>query len=162
MKFDGEFSVAVTPTEMWEFMLDPENMGSIIPNCQNIEVVDEDHYTAEIGVSVSKISVTFDVNAEILEKRAGEHLRFRLSGSAKEGDSRMESDVEIDLSEAEDGTTDVEWENQVDVTGRIMNMGSRIVKSVGMRQTDRTIENVQEELGVPERAREDDSGSLLS
>jgi len=160
MKFDGEFSVAVGPDEMWAFMLDPEQIGQCIPNCQNIEVIDEHNYTAEIGVSVSKISVTFDVDAEIVEQREEEFLQFRLTGNAKEGDSRMESNVEIHLSEGEDGTTDVEWENQVDVTGRIMNMGSRIVKSVGMRQTNKTIDNVQDELGRPEREQEETGGLL--
>jgi carbon monoxide dehydrogenase subunit G len=160
MEFSGEFSVAVSPAEMWEFMLDPERIGSCIPNCQNIEVIDEHNYTAEIGVSVSKISVTFDVDAEIIEQREEEYLHFRLTGHAKSGDSRMESNVEIHISEGEDGTTDVEWENQVDVTGRIMNMGSRIVKSVGMRQTNKTIDNVQAELGEPERD-DDESGGLL-
>jgi len=162
MKFDGEFSLAASPNEMWEFMLDPENMGKVIPNCQNIDVIDEDNYTAEIGVSVSKISVTFDAQAEIIEKRPNENLKFQLSGSARDGDSRMESNVEINLTEAEDGTTDVEWVNEVEVTGRIMNMGSRIVRSVGMRQTNKTISNVQDELGVPERAQEEESGGLLS
>ena len=161
MKFDGEFSVAASPDEMWAFMLDPEEIGTCIPNCQNIEVIDEQNYTAEIGVSVSKISVTFDVDAEIVEQREEKFLHFRLTGNAKEGDSRMESNVEIHLSEGEDETTDVAWENQVDVTGRIMNMGSRIVKSVGMRQTDRTIDNVQDELGRPEREEEEETGGLL-
>ena len=160
MEFDGEFSVATSPAETWEFLLDPEQVGSCIPNCQDIDVIDDTHYTAEIGVSVSHISVTFDVNAEIVEQREEEYLNFRLSGDAKGGDSRMEADVEIWLSEGEDGTTDIEWENEVDVTGRIMNMGSRIVKSVGMRQTNKTIDNVQEELGKPE-SEEDESGGLL-
>jgi carbon monoxide dehydrogenase subunit G len=158
MEFDGEFSVATSPAETWAFILDPEQVGSCIPNCQNIEVIDETHYTAEIGVSVSHISVTFDVNAEILERQTEELLRFRLAGNAKEGDSRMEANVEVRLDEGEDGTTDVEWENTVDVTGRVMNMGSRIVKSVGMRLTNKTIDNVQDELGRPEK---EESGGLL-
>lgn len=158
MEFEGEFSVASSPSETWAFMLDPEQVGSCIPNCQNIDVIDETHYTAEIGISVSHISVTFDVNAEITERVEEELLKFRLSGNAKEGDSRMEANVEVRMSEGEDGTTDIDWENHVDVTGRIMNMGSRIVKSVGMRQTNKTIDNVQDELGEPEK---EESGGLL-
>ena len=159
MEFDGEFSVASGPSETWAFMLDPEQVGSCIPNCQNIDVIDETHYTAEIGISVSHISVTFDVNAEITEQVEEELLKFRLSGNAKDGDSRMEANVEVRMSEGEDdGTTDIDWENHVDVTGRIMNMGSRIVKSVGMRQTNKTIDNVQDELGKPEK---EESGGLL-
>lgn len=157
MKFDGEFSLASTPAETWEYMLDPEKIGNAIPNCQNIEVIDERNYTAEIGVSVSKISVTFDVDAEIAEMEEEEYLNFQLQGNAKGGDSRMQSEVQIWLSEGEDNTTDIEWENQVDVTGRIMNMGSRIVKSVGKRQTNKTISNVEDELGVPESEKEESS-----
>jgi carbon monoxide dehydrogenase subunit G len=161
MEFDGEFSVATGPAETWEFMLDPEQVGSCIPNCQSIEVIDDTHYTAEIGVSVSHISMTFDVNAEIVEQREEEYLNFTLAGDAKDGDSRMEADVEIEMAAGEDETTDIEWENTVDVTGRVMNMGSRIVKRVGMRQTNKTIDNFQDELGEPESEAEE-TGGLLS
>lgn len=158
MEFNGEFSVATSPAETWMFLMDPEAVGSCIPNCQDITVIDDRHYTAEVGVSVSHISVAFDVNAEILKQETEEYLQFKLTGSAKDGDSRMEANVQIWLSDGEDDTTDIEWENTVDVTGRIMNMGSRIVKSVGKRQTNKTIDNVQEELGKPEK---EESGGLL-
>jgi carbon monoxide dehydrogenase subunit G len=158
MDFEGEFSVASSPTETWELLNDPERVGTCIPNCQSIEVVDDTHYTAEIGISVSHISVTFDVHAEITEQVEEELLEFVLSGNAKGGDSQMEANVVIRLSEGEKGTTDIDWENHVDVTGRIMNMGSRIVKSVGKRQTNKTISNAQEELGKPEK---EESGGLL-
>jgi carbon monoxide dehydrogenase subunit G len=100
MEFRGEFGVAVSPAETWEFMLDPERIGSCLPNCQNIEVIDEHNDTAEIGVSVSKISVTFDVDAEIIEQREEEYLQVRLTGNAKSWDSRMESTVEIQSQRA--------------------------------------------------------------
>lgn len=159
MEFDGEFSVATGPSETWAFMLDPEQVGSCIPNCQNIDVIDDTHYTAEIGISVSHISVTFDVNAEITEQEEEELLKFRLSGNAKDGDSRMEANVVVEMEEGEeDDVTDIDWETTVDVTGRIMNMGSRIVKSVGKRQINKTIDNVQDELGKPEK--EESSGLL--
>jgi carbon monoxide dehydrogenase subunit G len=157
MQLAGEFSVASGVSETWELMIDPESIGDAIPNCQSIEVEDERNYTAEIGVSVSKISVTFDVDAEIVEMEEQEYLEFQLQGSSKEGDSRMQSQVQIWLTEGEDDSTDLEWENHVDVTGRIMNMGSRIVKSVGKRQTNKTISNVEDELGVPERKQEESS-----
>jgi hypothetical protein len=41
-----------------------------------------------------------------------------------------------------------------------MNMGSPIVTSVGMRQTNKTIDTVQAELGEPERD-DDESDGLL-
>jgi carbon monoxide dehydrogenase subunit G len=159
MEFEGEFSVASSLSETWAFLQDPEQLGTVIPNCQDIEVIDDTHYTAEIGVSVSHISVTFDVNAEIIEEVEEEYLEFKLTGNAKDGDSRMEATVAVDLSEGEDAdVTDLDWEARVDVTGRIMNMGSRIVKSVGQRQINKTIENVKGELGEVET---EESGGLL-
>ena len=150
MEFEGEFSVAASPAETWAFMLDPEKLAPCIPNCRDVDVVDDTHYTATIGVEISYISATFDTNVEILEQREEEYLKVRLTGNAEEGDSRMEATGEMQMSPRDDGGTDVTYKNTVEVTGRVMNMGSRIVKSVGQRQTQKTVDNVQAALGEPE------------
>lgn len=150
MEFTGEFSVSSSPEEVWEFILDPDQVGSVIPNCKNVEEIDETHYTAEVGVSVSQISVTFDANVEVVEQVEGEYMKAEITGNAKSGDSRMDATGEFWMQPREDGGTDMEYRITLDVTGRIMNMGSRIVKSVGKRQTDKTIENLKNELGAIE------------
>lgn len=152
MEFDGEFSVASSPSETWDFLLDPDKLGSCIPNCQNVEVIDDTHYTAEIGISVSYISATFDTNVEIVEQEEEEYLEVHLTGNAEEGDSRMEATGEMEMDARDDGGTDIDYHVGMDVTGRVMNMGSRIVKSVGQRQVNKTIDNIQDALGEAETA----------
>ena len=150
MEFEGEFSVATSPEETWDFLLDPEKLAGCIPNCQDVEVIDDTHYTATIGISVSYISATFDTNVEILEQDEEEYLKVKLTGNAEEGDSRMEATGEMEMTPRDDGGTDVWYKNTVEVTGRVMNMGSRIVKSVGQRQTKKTVNNIVDALGAPD------------
>lgn len=150
MEFEGTFSVASSSEETWDFLLDPEELSSCIPNCQDVDVVDEDHYTAKIGVEVSYVSATFDTNVEIQEKREEEYLKVYLTGNAEEGDGRMEATGEMEMEERDDGGTEIHYINTMDVAGRIMNMGSRVVKRVGQRQTNKTIDNIQERLGEVE------------
>lgn len=147
MEFEGEFSVSSSPADTWELLLDPDELCRCIPNCQEVDVIDETHYTVIIGVSISYISVTFETSVEIQERRPEEFLKVHLSGNAKSGDSRMEATGELTLLPRDDGGTDLTYTNTVEVTGRVMNMGSRIVNSVGQRQTEKTIENVQDALG---------------
>lgn len=149
MEFNGEFSVATEPSETWDFLLDPEGLGSCIPNCRDIEVVDDTHYTATIGIEISYISATFDTDIEIVEQREEEYLQVSLNGDADGDDSRMGADGEVEFSEREDGGTDLTYDVEMDVSGRVMNVGSRLVKSVGKRQIKKTISNIQDELGKP-------------
>lgn len=147
MEFEGEFSVSSSPADTWEFLLDPDKLAGCIPNCHDVTVLDDTHYTATIGIEVSYISATFDTNVEIQEQVEEEYLKVHLTGNAEEGDSRMEATGELWMSPRDDGGTDIQYRNQVDVTGRVMNMGSRIVKSVGQRQTENTIRNIEAALG---------------
>lgn len=146
--------MSASPSETWSFLLDPEDLGGAIPNCHDVTVVDDRKYTATIGIEISYISATFDTDVEILEQREEEYVKVHINGSAEEGDSRMEATGEMWLSPREDGGTDLEWKNTVDVTGRVMNMGSRVVKSVGKRQTNKTVENIQNALGRIEETTE--------
>jgi hypothetical protein len=152
MEFEGKFSVAASPEETWDFLLDPNELASCIPNCTDVEVIDETTYTATIGIEISYISATFDTDVEILEQEEEEYLKVHIAGSAEEGDSRMEATGEMWMEPRDDGGTDIEYRNAVDVTGRVMNMGSRIVKTVGQRQTNKTVDNIQEALGEAEPA----------
>lgn len=147
MEFDGEFSVATTPSETWRFMLDPDGLGSCIPNCRDIEVIDDTNYTATIGIEISYISATFDTDVEIVEQDEEEYLKVTLNGDAEGGDSRMSASGEAELSPRDDQGTDLEYYAEMDVSGRVMNVGSRLVKRVGKRQIDKTIANIQDELG---------------
>lgn len=146
MEFEGEFGVATTPAETWEFLLDPDRLGPCIPNAQDIEVVDEDTFSAEVGVKVSHISVTFTTNVEIVDRVPEEYLKVEISGSAKDSDGRMDAVGELELEAFDDGTK-IRYRNKIDVTGRMMSLGSRIVKRVGKRQTNKTVENIRNELG---------------
>lgn len=150
MEFDGTFDVATSPTETWAFMLDPEKLGGCIPNCQDVDVVDDTHYTATIGVEVSYISATFDSNIEILEQDEEEYLKVELTGDAEEGDSGMSAIGEMELEPRDDGGTHVDYTVEMNVTGRVMNIGSRLVKSVAKRQVKKTIDNIKSALGTPE------------
>lgn len=147
MEFEGEFGVVTTPAETWEFLLDPDQLGSCIPNAHEIEVIDEDNFSAEVGVKVSHISVTFTTNIEIVERDPETYLRVDITGEEKDSDGRMEAIGELKLEEF-DGGTKIWYRNSMDVTGRMMSLGSRIVKRVGKRQTDKTINNIQSELGA--------------
>lgn len=150
MEFEGEFSVATGPSETWEFLLDPEDLGACIPNAHDIDVVDEDTFTAQVGVKVSHMSVTFATNVEILERRPEEYLKVHITGQAEGNDSRMEATGELELSPREGTGTDIRYKNTLNVSGRIMTLGSRIIERVGERQTNKTISNLQNELGPVE------------
>jgi carbon monoxide dehydrogenase subunit G len=149
MEFNGEFNVASDPSETWDFLLNPDGLGSCIPNCQNVSVIDDTHYTATIGISISHISATFDTDVEIVDQDEEEYMYVRLSGDAEGGDSRMSAGGEVAMSPRDDGGTHLDYDVEMDVSGRMMNVGSRLVKRVADRQITKTINNLQSELGKP-------------
>lgn len=149
MEFDDQFSVASDPSETWEFLLDPEGLGSCIPNCQDVTVIDETHYTATIGVEVASISATFDTDVEIVERDREEFLRVELNGDAEGSSSHLGASGDVNLSPRNDGGTDLDYAVEMNVSGRMMNVGSRLVKRVAKRQVNKTINNIQDELGEP-------------
>lgn len=146
MEFDDEFSVGASPEETWEFLLDPESLGGCIPDCQETEVLDEDTYRATVGVRISQFSLTFDLDIEILDQEPEQYLEVRVSGDSEQDDTRVEAIGTGEL-EAVEGGTRIEYEIQLNVTGRVMNLGSRIVTRVGERRMNQTIANIQQDLG---------------
>lgn len=129
MEFEGEFTVAATPEEVWAVISDPEVLVECVPGAEDVERVSEHEYRGTIVQKVAGYDLKLDGAVERVEMEPYE----RMVAVAKGGDDRagkwtnLEGRAEMELRPTEDGTH-VSYHVDMEVSGRLASIGARLVK----------------------------------
>jgi carbon monoxide dehydrogenase subunit G len=105
MNFEDSFVVASSPGVLWELFQDVPTMARCIPGVKDVEVIDEDHFTARLSQTIGPVSATFSVKVSVLEREEGSGLRFDALGKTTRGAvSHLRTSGSLRLTEEGDAT----------------------------------------------------------
>ena len=52
MRFEGTQTIATTREQVWAFIMAPDKVGHCAPGFQKVEITDNEHFKAFVGVGV--------------------------------------------------------------------------------------------------------------
>jgi len=179
MEFSGEFELeGVSPEEAWIVLSDPIAVRNALKGCRYITPMDDDFnfddyepeedletlpeadpevvearafregtvYAALMQVGVGSVKPRFETRVTI-EERAFPKMVATGGGDASGSSFEMESGMNI--VETESGS-EIEWWTTADVSGRIAQLGGRVLNPVADRIVSNFFENIQEQMQAVE------------
>ncbi len=126
MKIDGSMIVSAPREKLWQLLQEPEFLQEVMPGCKKLEQTGEDEYIGVVSARIGPIASQYTTKFSILNKRAPESYRLHLEGEGKGGFVR--ADIQIALSEAEDGTQ-LGYSGEVMIGGTVARIGQRVIDS---------------------------------
>jgi uncharacterized protein len=129
MEVEKKMVVPAPIDRVWDLMLNPQIMATCVPGTQNVEVLSDTEYLAEIKVKISFISARFKVRTRILETRPPFYLRCEGTGEDSAVASSMKQTSELFLTDLGDGTTEMLVKAKADVFGRLGTFGLSVMKT---------------------------------
>lgn len=150
MKFEGSVEIRAPRDRVWDFLTDPEKVGSCGPGVQSIDRIDASHFKVHAKVGVGFISAKFVVNAEFVEldapNRAVISARGNAPGSAVDATARMTL-RDADASAAADAAvTTMDWTADVIISGTLASVGARMIEGTASKLIDQTFGCVRSKL----------------
>jgi carbon monoxide dehydrogenase subunit G len=140
IKFSGEFQVKKSPEEVYDFLTDPHRFAPLLPEFQNVTVLDASHFSVKLNVGVSYIKGTADVKMELSEGDRPRRAQYKGQGSVAGGNMSMISG--FDLTPASDGTK-VNWQGEAQVFGRLASVAGGLLEPLGKKQIQKLIDGLQ-------------------
>ena len=128
MKIADSFTVAAPIDRTWQAITDPQIVGACLPGCEEIDTVSPTLYRARIGIKVGPISAKFAVEVEVLEETPPSRVVSVTRGEEGGRASKVRADNVLSLAPQEDGGTQVTYESEVSVTGRLAKFGFGVMK----------------------------------
>jgi carbon monoxide dehydrogenase subunit G len=134
MKFNGDVMIQAPREAVWAFLIDAESVSQCAPGLESLEVVvPEEKFKVVASVGFGTVKVTFNAEVEWLELEPPGRARMRAHGTAP--GSAADATAEMVLEATEDGSTKMFWEADVQISGTITSLASRLMGGVTKRLT---------------------------
>lgn len=149
MQLDQTFSVQQSRAQVWEFF-DTETVRAAlcIPGADEASKVKDDNYRIVISQRMGAVNATFDLKAEIKERKAPESMTVSVAGrSTKGARGDLRANAEVRLEENESGTR-VHLSGKVYLGGMLGSMGHRVIAGRISELTQELAVKISEEIGL--------------
>jgi len=126
MNVEGTYTFDGPRPVVWEALLDPEVLASVLPGCEKLELIGENEYEGALKIKVGPIQGTFMGKVKLEDLVPPDSYTMLVDGRGAPGFVKARGE----LSLADSGEkTDVAYTGEAEVGGRLASVGQRLVES---------------------------------
>ncbi|HET8588361.1 MAG TPA: carbon monoxide dehydrogenase subunit G [Nakamurella sp.] len=131
MKISGTSVLHATPDKVWAAITDPAVLAGVIPGCQVLNPLGDNHFGLTVHMGVAAIKGTYAGEVKLYDLIAPSSLTMRAAGAGAPG--TIDTTVAVTLSDAGDGTTRLDYDADAAVGGMVGGVGQRVLTSVAKK-----------------------------
>ena len=135
MKLSESRQIKASREEVFAALNDPEVLQKAVQGCESMEKTGEGEYKAVVSVKVGPVKAKFSGNVTLSDIVPPES--YTISGSGTGGAAGMASGgAKVRLTE-ENGITTLHYDVEAKTSGKLAQLGSRVIMSVAKSQADK-------------------------
>ena len=133
MKLSGSYKLNVKKEVVWQALNDPNILRQCIPGCESFEKESDTIFTVTATNQVGPMNATFSgkINLTNIQKNQS----YTLSGEGQSSVGFANGSADVILSEENESTT-LNYEVNVNVGGKIAQLGSRLIDGVAKKMAN--------------------------
>jgi carbon monoxide dehydrogenase subunit G len=128
MEFSGSQVINAPQEKVYDFLLDPDQVGFCGPGVESIEIVSPTAFKAKAKVGVGFISARFNIDMEIADSERPNRAVIKAKGQAPGSAAHGTATMNLTPGDAPN-TTLLVWAADVVMTGLIATVGQRLIQS---------------------------------
>jgi carbon monoxide dehydrogenase subunit G len=134
VKLEHTFDVAAPVETVWELLLDLERVAPCLPGGEVTEKVDDRNYKANVKVKLGPMQMSYRGDIKIAEvDEAGRRAVMEAKANESRGQGTARATITTTLAAQQGGGTRGEVVTDLQLTGRVAQMGRGIVEDVSNR-----------------------------
>jgi len=132
MLLKGDVAIHAPRKKVWDFLTDPNQIGLCAPGVEKIETIEPNKkYRGVMSVGLGSVKAKFNGEVEILELDEPDRAKLKAHGIATGSAADVIS--EMTLSNGTDGSTLVHWTADVNISGQLASLASRLMVPVSQK-----------------------------
>ncbi|OLS21450.1 MAG: hypothetical protein HeimC2_33420 [Candidatus Heimdallarchaeota archaeon LC_2] len=142
-----KFQVEEPIEKVWNFFINPHKMVVCMPGAALTEEIDERNFKGNISIKIGPILTKYDGLATIEEQDpVAKKLKLVGNGIDSKGQGSASMVLTGELRELDNKTTEIKTSMKVSITGKIAQLGSRMIKAVSKEMFNKFRANLIENL----------------
>lgn len=144
MKLEGEYIFDGPREEVWKIVRDPEVLATALPGAQELEQVGENEYAGKMHIRIGPVSGVFSGKLVVSDEAPPESYTLSVEGRGAPGFGKGVGHVV--LLEHEDGKTLMKYDGDMEVGGRLANVGQRLIDTASRSMIAQGLESLNNAL----------------
>ena len=133
MKLAGSYEINVKKEVVWKALNDPSILKKCIPGCESFKKESDNIFNAVATNQIGPMNATFSGTVTLSNIR--ENQSYTLSGQGQSPVGFANGSAKVKLIE-ENGITTLTYEVDINVGGKIAQLGSRLINGVAKKMSD--------------------------
>lgn len=132
MHLKGDVVIKAPRKKVWDFLTDPTQIGQCAPGVEKIETIEHmKKYRGIVSVGLGSVKARFSGDVDILELEEPNRAKLKAHGTAT--GSAADAVCEMSLSDGPEGATIVNWTADINVSGQLASLVSRLMVPVSQK-----------------------------
>lgn len=145
MVLKGNVAIRASRKKVWDFLTDPNQIGQCVPGVEKIEIIEPNKkYRGVVSVGLGNVKARFNGDVDVLELDEPNRARLKAHGTASGTAADLLS--EMSLSDGENGSTVVDWSADVNVSGQLASLASRLMVPVSQKLSEQFYNEVRKRI----------------
>ena len=144
MKVKGNYTLSTNRSVIWDLLMDPEVLARITPGISELEEESTDHFKAISNIKIGPVKASFEGALSLKDKVDQESLTVAIDQKSKIGN--VQAEIGITLAENDEGATEITYEGDAKLSGKLATMGQRIVGGVVSTMSKQFFKSLQKEI----------------
>ena len=133
MKLVGNYKLNIKKEIVWNALNNPEILKQCIPGCDSFDKENDNSFNASATNQIGPMNATFSGVVKLSNIKKNES--YTLSGEGQSPVGFANGSADVKLSE-ENGVTTLSYEVNLNVGGKIAQLGSRLIDGVAKKMSD--------------------------
>ena len=133
MKLSGSYQIKLEKQKVWEALNDPEILKKSIPGCEEFTKNSDTEFTATATNKIGPFNASFTGDIELTDLNPPNSYKITGSGNSPVGFASGEATVKLEDNEK---GTNLIYEVEANVGGKIAQVGSRLIDMTAKKMAD--------------------------
>lgn len=132
MLLKGDVIIHAPRKKVWDFLTDPNQIGQCVPGVEKIETIEPlKKYRGVVSVGLGSVKARFTGDVDVIELDEPNHAKLKAHGTAT--GSAADAISEMSLSDGPDNSTLLQWTADINVSGQLASLVSRLMVPVSQK-----------------------------
>ena len=143
MKIEGSHTFNASQDVVWPMLLDPEVLARVMPGCDKLDQIGEGEYEGQLNIKVGPVQGKFKGKVVLSDIQEPESYHLEVNGRGPAGIIKGTGKLHL----AEEGeTTVMNYEGDAQVSGRIAQVGQRLIDTSAKAIIRQSLEGLDQQV----------------